>query len=200
MLSKTANLVEHSRFQPTSTRSRSWLLVAAFVAASLFLALAPASSAAERPVVVVTTSLIATAVRDVAGDAVVHSSNGHIHADQLRGSLDATTSNGGIQAVIAEASRPLRLDTSNGSVDLTLPRDFVNDVRVSSSNSSITMHLPGQPNAHVLAHTSNSSITCDFEIKTQGALDKNRIDGTIGNGGPLFDLSSSNGSIRLLKM
>jgi ABC-type Zn uptake system ZnuABC Zn-binding protein ZnuA len=40
------------------------------VAASLFIALAPASHAAERPVVVVTTSLIATAVRDVVGDAV----------------------------------------------------------------------------------------------------------------------------------
>ena len=62
--------VDPSRFQPTSTRSRSWLQVAAIVAASLFLALAPASPAAERPVVVVTTSLIATAVRDVAGDAV----------------------------------------------------------------------------------------------------------------------------------
>jgi len=62
--------VEHSRFHPTSTRSRSWLQVAAIVAASLFIAFAPASRATERPVVVVTTSLIATAVRDVAGDTV----------------------------------------------------------------------------------------------------------------------------------
>ena len=38
--------------------------------ASIFFAFAGASRATERPVVVVTTSLIATAVRDVAGDAV----------------------------------------------------------------------------------------------------------------------------------
>ncbi|MGD0498703.1 MAG: DUF4097 family beta strand repeat-containing protein [Bryobacteraceae bacterium] len=137
---------------------------------------------------------------DVAGDAVVHSSNGRIRADNLRGSLDASTSNGSIQANIAQSGRPVRLDTSNGSVDLTLPPNYSNDLGVSTSNASITLRLPGQPNAHVIAHAGDSSITCDFEIKSMGVLDKNRLDGTLGAGGPLFDLGTSNGSIRLLKM
>jgi len=137
---------------------------------------------------------------NVAGDAKVHSSNGHIRAERLGGSLDASTSNSGIAVDVSAAARTVRLDTSNGSVDLTLPADYSSDAHVSTSNSSITVRMPGQPNAHLMAHTSNSSITCDFELRTQGTFGKNQIDGTLGNGGPLIDLGTTNGAIRLLKM
>jgi hypothetical protein len=60
--------------------------------------------------------------------------------------------------------------------------------------------MPYQVNAHVMARTTNSSISSDFEVRMQGEFGKNRLEGTIGNGGPLIDLSTSNGSIRLLKM
>ena len=33
----------------------------------------------------------------------------------------------------------------------------------------------------------------------KGVISKHHIDGTIGNGGPMFDLSTSNGSIKILK-
>jgi hypothetical protein len=73
-------------------------------------------------------------------------------------------------------------------------------VRAGSSNGPITIHMPYQLNARVMARTSNSSITSDFEVKVLGEVGKNSMDGTIGNGGPLFDLSTSNAPIRLLKM
>jgi hypothetical protein len=60
--------------------------------------------------------------------------------------------------------------------------------------------MPYQVNAQVVARTTNSSISSDFEVKMQGEFSKNRLEGVIGNGGPLIDLSTSNGSIRLLKM
>jgi hypothetical protein len=52
----------------------------------------------------------------------------------------------------------------------------------------------------VVARTTNSSISSDFEVKMQGEFSKNRLEGVIGNGGSLIDLSTSNGSIRLLKL
>jgi hypothetical protein len=54
-------------------------------------------------------------------------------------------------------------------------------------------------NARLSAHTSNSSIETDFEIRAQGELSKNRLEGVLGSGGPLIDLNTSNGSIRLVK-
>jgi DUF4097 and DUF4098 domain-containing protein YvlB len=139
---------------------------------------------------------------DVDGDATAHTSNGHIRTEGLRGALEADTSNSSINARLAQvpAGRPVRLETSNSSVELSLPANFANDIRVSTSNSSFTLHMPYQVNAHVMARTTNSSISSDFEIGMRGEFSKNRLEGVIGNGGPLIDLSTSNGSIRLLKM
>src|ERR1035441_6189953 len=74
-----------------------------------------------------TTSNAAVELNNVNGDATVHTSNGHIHAERLARSLEAGTSNGGITANIAEPGRTVRLETSNGSVDLTLPPHFSSD-------------------------------------------------------------------------
>jgi hypothetical protein len=147
-----------------------------------------------------TTDNASIELRNVAGDATVHTSNGHIRAEHLGGSLEASTSNASITAAIGESNRPVRLDTSNGGVDLTLPPHFSSDAHVSSNNAPITLHLPDQPNARLIAHTSNSSITSDYEIRMQGGFGKNQVEGTLGGGGALIDLGTSNGSIRLLRM
>ena len=39
----------------------------------------------------------------------------------------------------------------------------------------------------------------DFEMRLRGEISKHNIEGSIGSGGPLIDLSTSNGSIRILK-
>lgn len=137
-------------------------------------------------------------VADVTGDTTLHSSNGTIRADVRKGRFGASTSNGSINVRLMEAdSSPVRLDTSNGHIDLTM--DAVREVKATSSNSSITVHLPASAGATVDAHTSNSSIQCDFDISTH-EFSKHRLSGTIGKGGPLLDLGTSNGSIRLLRM
>ena len=139
---------------------------------------------------------------DVEGDVTARTSNGRIHADNLKGGLQASTSNGAITATLASgvSGRPLRLDTSNGGVDLTLPEKFDSDVRVGTSNGHITLHMSGAVNARVLARTSNSSISTDFDVRMQGEFNKNHMDGVIGTGGPLLDLNTSNGGIRLARM
>ncbi len=138
-------------------------------------------------------------IRDVKGDLVAHTSNGHIRVDHVDGALDATTSNSGVRAEIGSADRAVRVETSNGPVELWLPEGLRHEVRVNTNNSAITLHMPSTLNARVVAQTSNSSITTDFEVSLRGQLDKNHMDATIGSGGPLIDLSTSNGSIRLLK-
>jgi Toastrack DUF4097 len=148
----------------------------------------------------VQTSNGAVELMDIEGDAVAHTSNGRIRAERLNGTLDANTSNGSVQAAIARTDKPVRVETSNGTVDLTMPENFGRDFRVTTNNGSITLRLPQSMNAHVLARTSNSSISTDFDVRMQGEFNKNRMDATIGNGGALLDLNTSNGNIRLLKM
>lgn len=139
---------------------------------------------------------------DIGGEVIASTSNGRIRVDDLRGSLDAHTSNSSITANLAGAhpSRSLRLETSNGSVDLTLPVGFDRGVHVNTSNAPITLRVPDGVNAHILARTNNSSISSDFEMKVQGVVNKNNLDAAIGAGGPLLDLNTSNGQIRLRRL
>lgn len=150
----------------------------------------------------VQTSNGAVEIQSLDGNAVLRTSNGRIHADEVRGSVDATTSNGGVTVRIGktEGSHPVKIETSNGGVDLTLAAENRSDIRVSSSNSGITLHLPQSTNARLVASTSNSSISTEFDVKTQGSLSKHHLEGDIGAGGPTIQLSTSNGGIRVLKM
>jgi hypothetical protein len=139
-------------------------------------------------------------VADITGDTTLRSSNGPIRADVRKGRFGATTSNGSITVRLTEAdSSPVRLESSNGHIEVTM--DAAREVRASTSNSSITVRMPATAGATVDAHTSNSSITCDFDVSVHGGLiSKHRLEGTIGKGGPLLDLGTSNGSIKLLRM
>lgn len=134
------------------------------------------------------------------GPANLHTSNGSIRVEMNKGALEATTSNGSITARLTQpdTDQPVRLESSNGHIDLSL--DAVRDVRASTSNSSIVVRMPGAAAARVRARTSNSPITTDFDVLTRGMISKHTLEGTLGAGGPLIDLSTSNGSIKLLKL
>jgi DUF4097 and DUF4098 domain-containing protein YvlB len=139
-------------------------------------------------------------ISDISGNTTVHSSNGTIRADVRKGRFDATTSNGSINVRLMEGdTNPVRLESSNGHIELTM--DAAREVRASTSNSSITVRMPASVNADLNAHTSNSSITSDFDVNVHGGtISKRRMEGRIGSGGPMLDLGTSNGSIKLLRM
>jgi DUF4097 and DUF4098 domain-containing protein YvlB len=140
-------------------------------------------------------------VQNLEGSASLHTSNGRVHAEDVRGSVDADTSNGGINIRLSkpEAGRPVKLETSNGAIELTMETYNQNEIRASTSNGGITIHLPEHVGANLNASASNSSISTEFDVATQGALEKHHLEGKIGTGGPMIDLTTSNGSIRLLK-
>jgi DUF4097 and DUF4098 domain-containing protein YvlB len=140
-------------------------------------------------------------LQDHTGPATIRTTNGAIRADIDRGQVEASTSNGSITATVRdpEPNKGMRVSTTNGRIELALAAVRNNDIRASTSNSSITLRLPSQVNAQVRAHTSNSSVSTDFDVNVRGQLRKNELEGTIGSGGALIDVSSTNGSIRILR-
>ncbi|HEX5430890.1 MAG TPA: DUF4097 family beta strand repeat-containing protein [Bryobacteraceae bacterium] len=135
-------------------------------------------------------------VDTIDGSVHLRTSNGPIHASGIGGNLDAATSNGPIH--ISDLTGRADVHTSNGPIDLTMnqPRE----VRAATSNGAISVHLPENSGYDVRARTSHGSITSDFDMSLRGRIARNNLDGTIGSGGPLLDLSTSNGAIRLLKL
>ena len=135
------------------------------------------------------------------GSAVLNTSNGPIEARGVKGFLEATTSNGPIDVETAELdpSRPVRLETSNGPITVMLGAGSGPDVRARTSNGNIAVRLPNGAGARVRAHTSNSTITTDVPLNNVTNMSKTHMDGTIGSGGPMLELTTSNGHIRLTK-
>ena len=131
------------------------------------------------------------------GSATLKTSNGHIHAEKIGGSLEAETSNSGIEARL-DPSAPVKLITSNGSIDLTLEKSPRSDIVAETKNNSITVHMPPDASAKVMADTSNASISSDFDV-AGGDKDKNHLSGSIGSGGHTVELSTRNGRIRIAK-
>jgi hypothetical protein len=149
------------------------------------------------------TSNSSVEVADIPGGAVLSTSNGSIRAEGVKGILDASTTNSSINVTLndPDPQKPVKLQSSNGSIELTMNGFKDNDIRVATSNSAITLRLPSSAHGMLRAHTSNSSVTCDFDLTVKGGqLNKSWVDGQIGTGGPVLDLSTSNGSIRVQRI
>ncbi len=137
---------------------------------------------------------------DTTGAANLTTSNGRIKAEGVRGAFEAQTSNSSVDATIAEieAGRGVRVTSSNGSLNLQFAKWNENALRASTSNSSINLRLPGAVNAELRASTSNGNVTTDYEITTS-QFSKTKLSGRMGSGGPLIDLTTSNGNIRVVR-
>lgn len=142
-------------------------------------------------------------IRGLDGNASLHTSNGPIDAEASHGRFEARTTNGKIDARLSDpaADSTVRLETSNGHVELRLDGQNVPDVHVRSSNSGIVVYLPDSANARVQAHTTGGSIRSDFAgvASDHDSRHSQEAEGTIGTGGHTVDLETRNGSIEILK-
>ena len=150
----------------------------------------------------VRTSNGAIDLQSIEGSVTANTSNGGITVDAVKGSLNASTSNGGIRGRLSDTttSDPIRLSTSNGPIDVRIDMLRNNDVIASTSNGSLTIRIPEGAGLRISATTSShESITTDMPIQVRGTLSKHRLEGTVGSGGPLVQLSTSNGQIRIMR-
>jgi DUF4097 and DUF4098 domain-containing protein YvlB len=131
------------------------------------------------------------------GAVSARTTNGRIKMTDMQGPMDASTTNGGIVASMTKSTddRKMRFSTTNGGIELRLPSGLKNDVRASTTNGSIEVKMPAAATFQVSARTSGSSVRSEFDVI--GDITKKRIEGKVGTGGALLDLSTSNGSISL---
>jgi Putative adhesin len=140
---------------------------------------------------------------DLDGAVHVTTSNGGVHCARIRGTVNATTSNGGVHVDLVESKpgEPVHVTTSNGGVDLKLGSMASNPVHAVTSNGGITVQMPSDASARVRAVvSSHGKVTSDFDVRREGPENRSRLEGQIGSGGALIELSTSNGGIHLKKL
>lgn len=139
----------------------------------------------------------------VSGPLSLHTSNGRIRAGEITGQCEAESSNGPVNLEFRAApDGPVRVHTSNGAVDVVLAGAPKDGIRAQTSNGSITLEMPAAAAAHVNARTSGGSITSEFTLApapNASESEKHHLEGEIGTGGPLIELTTDNGGISLRK-
>jgi hypothetical protein len=123
--------------------------------------------------------------------------NGEVNGEGLQGDVDAHTVNGSVRI---DTSGSAVANTVNGSVNVSMGRaDWPSGATFKTVNGGITLTLPGVFDADLRAETLNGSITSDFPITMTGEMSRRRVNGRIGNGGRELNLTTVNGSIKLLR-
>jgi len=124
----------------------------------------------------------------------VQTSNGMIEITDCNGTVAAETSNGAIR--LAGTRTIDRLETSNGAIDAQI-RELDTDARVSTSNGAVRIALAPTINARIEARTSNGQVSATGLPLTATESSSTSLRGTLGSGGPVLVVETSNGAISL---
>jgi hypothetical protein len=126
------------------------------------------------------------------------SANSDLSASDALGPITLSTRNRNI--TLERIGGDVSVTNRNGSVDLTLAPPLSN-VTVENRNGSVAVTVPEQSSFAYQFDVTNGDIQSDFsEIQVpEGGLQKKTISGTTGKGGPLFNISTSQGDISVKK-
>ena len=134
-------------------------------------------------------------VQGLSGDVEVRGTNGDVRVDGAA-SVVARTTNGSISI---RTSGYASAASTNGAIEADLPGlgDGSEPLSFTTTNGTITLRVPANTNATLSARTANGRIESDLPILVQGTVARNRLEGTIGTGGRVIELRTTNGRIHL---
>ncbi len=150
--------------------------------------------------------------------AEIHSGDGRISAQDLKGEIHLSTGDGGIEAgaidgtleaktgdgSIRASGRWDRLDlrTDDGSVeaDVRAGSKMTSAWTVHTGDGHITLRLPGDFAADLDVDTGDGKVTLDFPVTVSGAVGGGKLRGKLNGGGQTFAVRTGDGAIRLERL
>ena len=123
--------------------------------------------------------------------------NGNVLGHNLASVVEATTTNGKVEVSTSEWASAT---TTNGEIHVSIGNaKWSGELKVRSTNGSVDVTLPAGAEFTLDAATTNGGIHTDFPITVQGSFNSKRLSGTVGGGGRDLRVSTTNGGIKLLK-
>jgi len=134
-------------------------------------------------------------IREVTGDAHIDTSGGPIEAEAVEGNLHAHTSGGGIR--IERVTGYVEAKTSGGPIHAAYSRGNRHGGELETSGGSIDVSLDASANLDLDASTSGGTVTSDLAVRVVGTISRSNLHGSIGSGGESLRLRTSGGSIHI---
>lgn len=130
-------------------------------------------------------------LQDVHGTINGRTSGGSIRVDGMTGPADLRTSGGSIR--LENVSGGIAARTSGGSIRASLT-EFNEDLDLRTSGGSITVNMPNIDNFEM--DLSGNRVNVELRNFT-GSSERDRVEGTVGNGGPMLAARTSGGSVNV---
>lgn len=128
-------------------------------------------------------------LQNVYGTISGRTSGGSIRADGLTGPADLRTSGGNIH--LDNTSGAVSARTSGGNIRVQMT-EFRDDLDLRTSGGSITVDMPETDNFEM--DLSGNRVNVELRNFT-GSSERNRVSGTVGDGGPMLAARTSGGSV-----
>jgi DUF4097 and DUF4098 domain-containing protein YvlB len=151
-------------------------------------------------------------VDSVGGALDVSTGSGRIRAGGVAGAIESSSGSGSVE-IEQTAPGDVEIETGSGSVRVSGVRGALRvktgsgsirasgeptgDWRLRASSGTVTLQVPEDVGFELDAHTSSGSIESDHPITLVGRLSKRELRGTVRGGGPLVEVSTSSGSVRI---
>lgn len=113
--------------------------------------------------------------KEASGTVVARTGSGNVRLHNLNGGLEVHSGSGDIEAD-GEAKNDWTVQSGSGNIDLKLP-----------TKAAFTLD----------ARSSSGDVTINHPITVQGTVKRNRVQGKVGEGGPMLTLQTSSGEIRV---
>jgi DUF4097 and DUF4098 domain-containing protein YvlB len=132
------------------------------------------------------------------GDAKLDTTNGTITVGKVGGHVEADTTNGAIK--LMSVGGAIKADTTNGSIYAVIPGALAGDVTLDTTNGSIELVVGAGSNCEIKADVSNGKVRDYLPAgRFKGDYNKRQtyLRGTLGSGGYMVTLDTTNGSITI---
>ncbi len=124
----------------------------------------------------------------------INTRNGEVHITGITGPVKADSTNGSI--VCEDLGGPVEAGTTNGDLKVQTTAVRPEGIRLDTTNGSIDLRVPADAKANISAHWVHG----DFEssgLRPEGQTEGRRYQGTMNGGGPRIELNTTNGRIRI---
>jgi DUF4097 and DUF4098 domain-containing protein YvlB len=125
--------------------------------------------------------------------------NGSVRATGASGPVTLETTNGSVQGNGLGGS--VQAETTNGSVRIDADTLAADGIRVETVNGSIEVKIPATVKADVSARCVNGRVQAtglNLAREDEGERGRRRLEGRVNGGGPRIELTTTNGSVRLI--
>lgn len=131
------------------------------------------------------------------GAMTVHTTNGSITASRLDGKCEVSTTNGLVR--VEGRFESLAITSTNGSVFTRAESGsrMASDWRIETTNGGVDVSVPKDLAANLDVNTNNGSIKLELPVTVQGDAGGNSVRGTLNGGGPQMSLRTTNASIHV---